>query len=216
MDDVKPDKDHSDNQSQGTQIPVTTGDVGSVITPAETPNPEPTVTPEVNAPVESAPDVPVPAPSMETTPTPETPVSSEVTPSAVAEAPKDDVMPGLENESDTPPNDAPAESSTPLDTAAVVPSAAMAVKKKGSGTGLVIAVVIVVVAVLAAVGYFAFAKNKDAAKEDNAATDTTQTADPGDSETPDSASTAIDDSLKNLDDTKDFSSTDINDTALGL
>ncbi len=153
-----------------------------------------------------------------TAPVIDVPVAETTSPIDVTEAPKDDVMPGLESEG--PANETPAAAPKPpvspaeeTETAATVPSAADAIKKK-KGMGLVILIVVIIVAALAVAGYFAFLKEDE--KSATTPETTTQTSTEETAVNPDDVSATIDESIADLDDTADFDSGELSDTTLGL
>ena len=93
----------------------------------------------------------------------------------------------------------------------VVPAPAAAVNKK-KNKNLLILMALLVVLVLAAAAYFLVLNKSDDTASDTStpATVAVEKVDPG------TTDTAIDESMAALDDAKDFSSTDLSDTTLGL
>lgn len=85
------------------------------------------------------------------------------------------------------------------------------VQKKKSALPLVMIIVLLVVVGLAAAAYFAFVK-KDTALAPSTNTPVAQSV----TKDPATVSTSIENSMKQIDDEKDYSSTDLNDTTLGL
>lgn len=152
--------------------------------------------------VTSAPEVPMAgSPAVDSTPTPTPGMTFDA---KAAEA-------ALADEDTTPVPSMPESSSLggPKVASSLNPSAP---KKKGKGLAIVIAVIIA----LALIGgaSYAFWKNnndKKATTQDTTTTTTTSV-----SETVTTASDGIDAELNKVDDTKEFQSTDISDTTLGL
>lgn len=167
---------------------------------------------------------------MGTAPTPTTPPASMDTPSA-AEVPTVDSpavdsttapKPGMTfdakaaeaamNDEDTTPVPSMPESSglgEPKVASSLNPSAP---KKKGKGLAIVIAVIIA----LALIGGASYAFWKNNQDKNVTTTDTTTTTTVTVSDTVTTASDGIDAELNKIDDTKEFQSTDISDTTLGL
>lgn len=88
--------------------------------------------------------------------------------------------------------------------------------KKKSAMPLIMLIVVLVVLGLAAAAYFAFYK-EDAKIETPASQSTTTTTTKQDTTTdPDTVSESIDSSLNSIDDTKDYDTSNLSDTTLGL
>lgn len=161
---------------------------------------------------DTAPEVPANAP----TPQLETPI--EETSTTVSEGlPAEAIAPQAEPEpaAEIPADPAPAV--TPVETAAAAiasaaPLAANAKKKSNPMVMIIVAVVLVVIA-LGVVAYFAFGKKDSPVKSSSNSSTATQTATAKD---PDTASTIIDESLAEIDDSNDYGTTTLSDSTLGL
>jgi uncharacterized protein HemX len=110
----------------------------------------------------------------------------------------------------TPPSD---ESSTQKTDTTATTAVVDVVKKKSSPMVMIVAIVIIVVLALGTFGYFAIKMDstKDSANTKQATiTQATNAKDPA------SVANSVDTSMKKIDDTKDYNSTALSDTSLGL
>lgn len=118
-----------------------------------------------------------------------------------------------------PPSSPLPDATDPQDTEGpetAAPNPANAIKKKSSKMPVVIAIVVIVVLALGVAAYFAFVKKDTVTPTTSTTSTTTTTTTTTAVEDPDIESSNIDNSLSKIDDTKDYSSTDLSDTTLGL